>query len=125
MARVFGSMACAWIPDAQRKGELDAAGRWFVVLGLCEDSKAWRLWDPIEDRVRETTDVRFWEYVMYKTWKRGKGREEMEREVEVENLFPSPNVVSHENFDVCLLKQIYKGLNCCGNFQIITINTSG
>jgi hypothetical protein len=54
----------------------------------------------MEDRVRETTDVRFWEYVMYKTWKRGKGREEMEREVEVENLFPSPNVVSHENVDV-------------------------
>ena len=43
----------------------------------------------MEQKVRETRDVRFWENVMYKSWKKGHGKDEMERQVEVENLFPS------------------------------------
>jgi transposase InsO family protein len=58
VARVFGSMACVWVPEPQRKGELDDVGRWCVVLGVSEESKAWRFWDLKDQRVRISRDAR-------------------------------------------------------------------
>ena len=71
VSRVFGSMACVWVPEVQRKGELDATGRWCVVLGVCEDTKAWRFWDLEEKRVRVSRDARFWEGMMFRDWVKG------------------------------------------------------
>jgi transposase InsO family protein len=73
MARAWGSMGCVWVPEGQRKGKLDDRGVWCVCMGLDEETKGWRMWDPALQRVRVTRDVKFFEHVPWVKWKEMKG----------------------------------------------------
>lgn len=56
--RIFGSRAFLHIPDQQRK-KLDAKTKEMILVGYCEDSKAYRLMDPNENsgKVYKEKDV--------------------------------------------------------------------
>ncbi|GAU38467.1 hypothetical protein TSUD_151900 [Trifolium subterraneum] len=64
--RVFGCLAYAHIPDNQRK-KLNNKNIKCVLLGLSDESKAYKLYDPLERRIIVSRDVVFdeskgWEY---------------------------------------------------------------
>ncbi|XP_032784658.1 uncharacterized protein LOC116922362 [Daphnia magna] len=46
------------IPDANRQ-KLDAKGRLCIFVGYCGASKAYRGWDPIEQKIKISRDVLF------------------------------------------------------------------
>ena len=74
MARVWGSMGCVWVPVTGRKGgKLSPRGVWCVALGQDAHTKAWRMFDPNEKRVRITRDVEFQEHYNWPQWQREKG----------------------------------------------------
>jgi hypothetical protein len=56
--RVFGCLAYAHVPDNQRK-KLDNKSIKCVHLGLSEESKAYKLYDPIEKKIIISRDVVF------------------------------------------------------------------
>lgn len=56
--RIFGCPAYMHIPDTQRK-ELDDKSKKCVFLGVSEESKAYRLYDPITRKIMANTDVNF------------------------------------------------------------------
>jgi len=58
--RIFGSQAFLHIPDQQRK-KLDSKTRQMILVGYCEDSKAYRLMNPEEysGKVYKGRDVDF------------------------------------------------------------------
>ncbi|CAJ2629918.1 unnamed protein product [Trifolium pratense] len=56
--RVFGCMAYMHIPDNHRK-KLDDKSLKCILLGLSEESKAYKLYDPINKRVMVSRDVVF------------------------------------------------------------------
>jgi hypothetical protein len=55
---VFGCVAHAHIPDAQRK-KLDDKSIRCVLLGVSEESKAYKLYNPIEKKIIVSRDVVF------------------------------------------------------------------
>jgi hypothetical protein len=56
--RVFGCVAHAHIPDVQRK-KLDDKSIRCVLLGVSEESKAYKLYNPIEKKIIVSRDVVF------------------------------------------------------------------
>jgi hypothetical protein len=56
--RVFGCLAYAHVPDNHRK-KLDNKSIKCVHLGLSEESKAYKLYDPIENKIIISRDVVF------------------------------------------------------------------
>ena len=56
--KVFGSLAFAHIPDALRR-KLDPKATECMMVGYCESSKAYRLWDKTKRRVIISRDVTF------------------------------------------------------------------
>ena len=68
MARVWGCMAQYWVPDPQRK-KLDPKARWGVFMGVCDRSKAWRLWDVESHKMVDSRDVLFHEGLTFPDWK--------------------------------------------------------
>jgi len=56
--RVFGCIAYAHIPDQKRRN-LDDKSKKCVFLGVSEESKAWRLYDPVTKTVVISKDVVF------------------------------------------------------------------
>jgi len=63
--RVFGCIAYVHIPDVHRK-KLDDKSKKCVHLGVSEESKAYKLYDPIEEKIFLSRDVVFEET---KGWK--------------------------------------------------------
>ena len=63
--RVFGCIAYAHVPDAQRK-KLDDKSIKCVHLGVSEESKAYKLYDPITKKVIVSKDVIFAEKEKWK-----------------------------------------------------------
>ena len=63
--RVFGCIAYAHVPDAQRK-KLDDKSIKCVHLGVSEESKAYKLYDPITKKVIVSRDVIFAEKEKWK-----------------------------------------------------------
>jgi hypothetical protein len=66
--RVFGCVAYAHIPDVQRK-KLDGKSIQCINLGISEESKAYRLFDPAEGKIVVSRDVVFdetkgWNWLM-------------------------------------------------------------
>ena len=58
--RRFGSAAHKLIPPEQRNGKFASHSRQCIMLGYVHDtSKIWRLWDPIEGRAIQASNVRF------------------------------------------------------------------
>ena len=62
---MFGCIAYVHIPDVHRK-KLDDKRKKCVHLGVSEESKAYKLYDPIEDKIIVSRDVVFEEN---KGWK--------------------------------------------------------
>ncbi|CAI7905238.1 unnamed protein product [Closterium sp. NIES-54] len=57
MLRAYGCMVVFHVPK-EKRGKLEASGRWGVHLGLAKDHKGWLIWD-----------VKFLESLYYKEWK--------------------------------------------------------
>ena len=63
--RRFGSAAFKLIPPEQRNGKFASHSRQCLMLGYVHDTtKIWRLWDPIESRVIQASNVKFDEALM-------------------------------------------------------------
>ena len=91
MVRTWGSMVCSLLPEPTRDGKLSPRGRMFVLLGVDDRSKAWRVMDPYTRQVQISRNVRFTESVMWKTWQAANPDTELEvsRLEEVLNVLPS------------------------------------
>ncbi|KAH9779134.1 hypothetical protein KPL71_007611 [Citrus sinensis] len=70
--RIFGCVAYVHIPEAKRK-KLDAKSTTCVLLGVSEESKAYRLYDPVAKKIIISKDVVFEEN---KYWNWDKSYEE-------------------------------------------------
>lgn len=58
--RRFGSAAHKLIPVDQRNGKFSSRSRQCMMLGYVHDTtKIWRLWDPVESRVIQASNVKF------------------------------------------------------------------
>jgi hypothetical protein len=55
--RVFGSQAFIHIPDERRK-KLDEKSMEGILVGYCDTSKAYRIWDPVTRKVKISRDIR-------------------------------------------------------------------
>ena len=72
--RVFGSIAYAHVPDQQKK-KLEDKSKKLVFVGYDDKSKAYRLYNPGEDKVVISRDVQFDED---SSWDCSKGEETRE-----------------------------------------------
>ncbi|GJP67721.1 hypothetical protein CLOP_g24508 [Closterium sp. NIES-67] len=68
MLRAFGCMVVFHVPK-EKRGKLEASGRWGVHLGIAKDHKAWLLWDLTTQNLTVSRDVKFLESLYYKEWK--------------------------------------------------------
>eukprot|EP00253_Pinus_taeda_P015635 PITA_15635 len=59
--RVFGCVAYAHVPDQLRK-KLDSKGEKCVFIGYCDESKAYKLYNPSTKKLIVSRDVQFIEY---------------------------------------------------------------
>lgn len=62
--RVFGCVAHAHIPD-QKRSKLDDKSKKCVLLGVSDESKAYKLYDPVSKKVIISKDVIFEEDVCW------------------------------------------------------------
>ncbi|GJP56634.1 hypothetical protein CLOM_g15687 [Closterium sp. NIES-68] len=53
----------------EKRGKLEASGRWGVHLGIAKDHKGWLLWDLTTQKLTVSRDVKFLESLYYKEWK--------------------------------------------------------
>ncbi|GJP75259.1 hypothetical protein CLOP_g5716 [Closterium sp. NIES-67] len=68
MLRAFGCMVVFHVPK-EKRGKLEASGRWGVHLGIAKDQKGWLLWDLTTQKSTVSRDVKFLESLYYKEWK--------------------------------------------------------
>ncbi|GJP62765.1 hypothetical protein CLOP_g19792 [Closterium sp. NIES-67] len=68
MLRAFGCMVVFHVPK-EKRGKLEASGRWGVHLGIAKDHKGWLLWDLTTQKLTVARDVKFLESLYYKEWK--------------------------------------------------------
>ncbi|CAI7853751.1 unnamed protein product [Closterium sp. NIES-54] len=68
MLRAFGCMVVFHVPK-EKRGKLEASGRWGVHLGLAKDHKGWLIWDLTSQQLTVSRDVMFLESLYYKEWK--------------------------------------------------------
>ncbi|GJP63791.1 hypothetical protein CLOP_g20835 [Closterium sp. NIES-67] len=68
MLRAFGCMVVFHVPK-EKRGKLEASGRWGVHLGIAKDHKGWLLWDLTTQKLTLSRDVKFLESLYYKEWK--------------------------------------------------------
>jgi hypothetical protein len=68
--RVFGCVAHAHVPD-QKRSKLDDKSRKCVLLGVSDESKAYRLYDPVSKKIIVSKDVVFEEDECW-NWDRSK-----------------------------------------------------
>ncbi|CAI7882681.1 unnamed protein product [Closterium sp. NIES-53] len=69
MLRAYGCMVVFHVPR-EKRGKLEASGRWGVHLGLAKDHKGWLIWDLTSQQLTVSRDVKFLESLYYKEWKR-------------------------------------------------------
>ncbi|GJP37811.1 hypothetical protein CLOM_g22218 [Closterium sp. NIES-68] len=55
--------------NGEKRGKLEASGRWGVHLGIAKDHKGWLLWDLTTQKLTVSRDVKFFESLYYKEWK--------------------------------------------------------
>ncbi|CAI7859718.1 unnamed protein product [Closterium sp. NIES-54] len=53
----------------EKRGKLEASGKWGVHLGLAKDHKGWLIWDLTRQQLTVSRDVKFLESLYYKEWK--------------------------------------------------------
>ncbi|CAI7821684.1 unnamed protein product [Closterium sp. NIES-53] len=68
MLRAYGCMVVFHVPK-EKRGKLEASGRWGVHLGLAMDHKGWLIWDLTSQQLIASRDVNFLESLYYKEWK--------------------------------------------------------
>ncbi|CAI7827414.1 unnamed protein product, partial [Closterium sp. NIES-54] len=68
MLRAYGCMVVFHVPK-EKRGKLEASGRWGVHLGLAKDFKGWLIWDLTRQQLTVSRDVKFLESLYYKEWK--------------------------------------------------------
>ncbi|CAI7851415.1 unnamed protein product [Closterium sp. NIES-54] len=68
MLRAYGCMVVFHVPK-EKRGKLEASGRWGVHLGLAKDHKGWLIWDLTSQQLTVSRDVKFLESLYYKEWK--------------------------------------------------------
>ncbi|CAI7930345.1 unnamed protein product, partial [Closterium sp. NIES-54] len=68
MLRAYGCMVVFHVPK-EKRGKLEASGRWRVHLGLAKDLKGWLIWDLTRQQLTVSRDVKFLESLYYKEWK--------------------------------------------------------
>ncbi|CAI5930304.1 unnamed protein product [Closterium sp. NIES-65] len=68
MLRTYGCMVVVHVPK-EKRGKLEASGRWGVHLGLAKDQKGWLIWDLTSQQLTMSRDVKFLESLFYKEWK--------------------------------------------------------
>ncbi|CAI7773376.1 unnamed protein product [Closterium sp. NIES-54] len=68
MLRAYGCMVVFHVPK-EKRGKLEASGRWGVHLGLAKDHKGWLIWDLTSQWLTMSRDVKFLESLYYKEWK--------------------------------------------------------
>ncbi|GJP60772.1 hypothetical protein CLOP_g17997 [Closterium sp. NIES-67] len=61
--------ALAEVEAEEKRGKLEASGRWGVHLGIAKDHKGWLLWDLTTQKLTVSRDVKFLESLYYKEWK--------------------------------------------------------
>ncbi|CAJ2654342.1 unnamed protein product [Trifolium pratense] len=87
--RIFGCLAHAHVPDTHRK-KLDGKSIKCIHLGVSEESKAYKLYDPIAKKIIISRDVIFeeskgWNWNKASTSNGGEQISENEADIEVEN----------------------------------------
>ncbi|CAI7758613.1 unnamed protein product [Closterium sp. NIES-54] len=65
MLRAYGCMVVFHVPE-EKRGKLEASGRWGVHLGLDKDHKGWLIWDLTRQQLTVSRDVKFLESLYYK-----------------------------------------------------------
>ncbi|CAI7890935.1 unnamed protein product [Closterium sp. NIES-53] len=68
MLRAYSCMVVFHVPK-EKRGKLEASGRWGVHLGLAKDHKGWLIWDLTRQQLTMSRDVKFLESLYYKEWK--------------------------------------------------------
>ncbi|CAI7914311.1 unnamed protein product [Closterium sp. NIES-54] len=68
MLRAYGCMVVFHVPK-EKRGKLEASGRWGVHLGFAKDHKGWLIWDLTRQQLTVSRDVKFLESLYYKEWK--------------------------------------------------------
>ncbi|CAI7875746.1 unnamed protein product [Closterium sp. NIES-53] len=68
MLRAYGCMVVFHVPK-EKRGKLEASGRWGVHLGLAKDHKGWLIWDLTSQQLTVSRDVKFLESLYYREWK--------------------------------------------------------
>ncbi|CAI7869928.1 unnamed protein product [Closterium sp. NIES-53] len=68
MLRAYGCMVVFHVPK-EKRGKLEASGRWRVHMGLAKDHKGWLIWDLTSQQLTVSRDVKFLETLYYKEWK--------------------------------------------------------
>ncbi|CAI7799807.1 unnamed protein product [Closterium sp. NIES-53] len=68
MLRAYGCMVVFHVPK-EKRGKLEASGKWGVHLGLAKDHKGWLIWDLTRQQLTVSRDVKFLESLYYKEWK--------------------------------------------------------
>ncbi|CAI7751809.1 unnamed protein product, partial [Closterium sp. NIES-54] len=68
MLKAYGCMVVFHVPK-EKRGKLEASGRWGVHLGLAKDHKGWLIWDLTSQQLTMSRDVKFLESLYYKEWK--------------------------------------------------------
>ncbi|CAI7839404.1 unnamed protein product [Closterium sp. NIES-53] len=68
MLRANGCMVVFHMPK-EKRGKLEAFGRWGVHLGLAKDHKGWLMWGLTSQQLTVSRDVKFLESLYYKEWK--------------------------------------------------------
>lgn len=75
--RIFGCIAHVHVPD-QMRSKLDDKSRKCVFLGVSDESKAWRLYDPVSKKILISKDVVFEEE---EEWDWGRTEEEIKQDI--------------------------------------------
>ncbi|CAI7758968.1 unnamed protein product [Closterium sp. NIES-53] len=53
----------------EKRGKLEASGRWGLHLGIAKDHRSWLVWDLTSQKLTVLRDVNFLESLYYKEWK--------------------------------------------------------
>ncbi|CAI7791355.1 unnamed protein product [Closterium sp. NIES-54] len=68
MLRAYGCMVVFHVAK-EKRGKLEASGRWGVHLGIAKDHKGWLVWDLTSQKLTVSRYVKFLESLYYKEWK--------------------------------------------------------
>lgn len=91
--RIFGCIAHAHIPD-QKRSKLDSKSKKCVLLGVSDESKAYRLYDPATKKIIISNDVLFEEE---ESWDWGRTDEELKLDVLEDDKESNEEHIEEEN----------------------------